>query len=88
MANTYLRVQPGNEATSFHEAPDSPSEGLYVAGTQVVGPQQAVVTAASTTADVGATFNQTNINAAINANGTKINAILTALKTHGLIASA
>ena len=65
--------------------------GLKVDGVKVAGTQEALVTDANTavalTAEATDSPDRVETNTAINANGTKINAILLILKNHGLMAS-
>lgn len=66
--------------THFSGPVQSGGEGL--AG----GTQQAAVTNASTAHALNATFSDTEVEAALNALGTKINSVLAALREFGLIA--
>lgn len=50
--------------------------------------QQAVIADASVAHALNATFSDTEVEAALNALGTKVNAILDVLEAHGLMADA
>ena len=63
-------------------------DGYYVNGTRVVTSQQAGIADAVVAHDLNATYSDTEVEAALDALGTKINAIITALETHGLLATA
>lgn len=65
--------------------------GVRVNGVKVVGEQVTHATLyddASSYHALNSTFSDTEVEAALNALGTKINGILTALKSHGLIADS
>lgn len=64
------------------------TDNLEIDGVQVVGSQQAHIANASVAHALNATFSDTEVEAALNALGTKVNAILTALRAHGLLASS
>lgn len=53
-----------------------------------VGAQQPTITDAATDTTLNATYSNTEVAAAINALGTKINAVLAALEANGVLASA
>ena len=57
-------------------------------GTKVVGDQQSHIANASVAHTLSASYNKTEIETALNALGTKLNVILTALRAHGLLASS
>lgn len=57
-------------------------------GKPLLGSQQTLVSDASVAHDLNATFSDTEAEAALNALGTKINAILDILEAHGLMADA
>lgn len=59
---------------------------LTVDGTQVLTNRQSAISDASTAHALNAVFSDTEAEAALNALGTKVNAILAVLRTHGLIA--
>jgi len=62
-------------------------DALYdSSGNRILAGQQASITDAITAHDISATFTDTEVEAALDALGVKLNAILTALKAHGLIA--
>lgn len=54
----------------------------------MISSQQTLVTDASVAHDVNAVFSDTEVEAALNALGTKINAVLDILEAHGLMADA
>ena len=87
MANSGIKVEVGDLVINEHDAATA-AVGLYIAGTKVVGAQQATIADAVVAHDINATFSDTEVEAALDALGTKINAILTALEAHGLLASA
>lgn len=60
---------------------------FQIAGTKVVGAQQAVIANAGTSHSLDASYNQSQLEAVFNAFGAKINEILTAKRNHGLIAT-
>ena len=60
--------------------------GYKVSTVKVVGAQEANIADASATHAFNAVFDDTELEAACNALGTKINAILTMLENHGLMA--
>ena len=62
--------------------------GYQVDGVTVVVSQQPHETDASAAHDLNATFNDTEVEAALDALGTKINALLDILESHGLMAVA
>lgn len=51
-----------------------------------VGEENAAITNASTTHALNSTFSDTEVEAALNALGTKVNAVLAALRNNGIIA--
>lgn len=57
-------------------------------GNALIGSQQTLVADASTAHALSATFTDTEVEAALNALGTKINSILDILEAHGLMADA
>lgn len=61
--------------------------GYYVNGTQVISTQQTGIADAVVAHDLNAVFSDTEVEAALNALGTKINAIISALEAHGLLAT-
>lgn len=61
---------------------------LTVAGKAVAAAQAAKITDASVAHDVNATFSDTEVEAALNALGTTINAIIDALEGFGVAASS
>lgn len=63
-------------------------DNVIINGKVVLYQQQALVADASTAHSFNATFSNTELQNAANALGTKINAILTILKNHGLMADA
>ena len=58
-----------------------------VAGNKVLAARGSAITDASVAHALNATFSDTEVEAALNALGTKINAIISALEAHGLIAT-
>ncbi len=64
------------------------AKALYVNGVQVAGAQATKIADASVAHDVNATFSDTEVEAALNALGTKINAIIDALEGFGISASS
>lgn len=73
MADSYFKVESGDKFIVDHGgAAAAANAGLYVAGTQVVGPQQAAIADATSATDVIL----------------RVNDILDALQAHGLIATA
>lgn len=79
-----LTLTPGSGEVDI--AGNCDATGVYmVDGTQVVTNQQPHITDASTS---HGTTNFGQVNASLNALGTKINSILSALETHGLLASS
>jgi hypothetical protein len=54
----------------------------------IITNQQAIVSDASVAHALNATFSDTEVEAALNALGTKINAVLDILEAHGLMADA
>jgi len=64
------------------------AKALYVNGVQVAGAQATKIADASVAHDVNATFSDTEVEAALNALGTKINAIIDALEGFGVSASS
>lgn len=62
--------------------------GAYqVGGTQVVGSRGAAIANAGTSNDLDAAYNETQLESLFNAFGSKINEILSRLRSHGLIAT-
>ena len=55
--------------------------------TPMISTQQALIADASVAHDLNATFSDTEVEAALNALGTKINAILDVLEAHGLMSA-
>ena len=88
MANDVtIKVRQGSLIKQSHYGAANGSEdGLYVNDVKVVGTQQATITNASANNTVNSTFSSSEVKTALDANGTKINAIIAALKAHGLIA--
>ncbi len=64
------------------------NDDLYVAGVQVAGAQATKITDASTAHALNSTFSDTEVEAALNALGTKINALIDALEGFGVSASS
>lgn len=64
------------------------AKSLYVNGVQVAGAQATKITDASVAHDVNSTFSDTEVEAALNALGTKINALIDALEGFGVSASS
>ena len=64
------------------------AKSLYVNGVQVAGAQATKIADASVAHDVNSTFSDTEVEAALNALGTKINAIIDALEGFGVSASS
>lgn len=60
---------------------------VKVDGNKVLDAQQSAITDASEAHALNASFSDTEAEAALNALGAKINAIIAALEAHGLIAS-
>ena len=56
--------------------------GVYIDNTKIIGQQESAITTVSGTADATYSANEVTL---INAQTTAINAILTALRNHGLI---
>lgn len=84
MADTFIKVNLGDRFRVDHDVAAA-SEGLYVEGTKVVGTQGANI------ADLAVTSGSTtvgDVETALNLAEAKINAILTALEAHGLLASS
>ena len=88
MSNSYVQVDSGDLFTVKHDDVAASAVGLYVAGSKVVGAREAYDANASTAHALNSTFSDTEAEAALNALGTKINAIFTILKNHGLMASS
>jgi hypothetical protein len=88
MANSYIKVDAGDLFLVSHDVASAADVGVYVEGVKVVGAQEALVANASVAHDLNATFSDTEAEAALDALGTKINAIFTILKNHGLMASS
>lgn len=63
-------------------------EELYVDGKEFAGTQAAKITDASVAHALNATFSDTEVEAALNALGTKINAIIDALEGAGVSAAS
>ena len=61
---------------------------VIINGKAVLSTQVATIADASTAHALNATFSDTEVETALNALGTKINAILAALEAHGLLADA
>lgn len=80
MANSGIKVEVGDLVVNEHDAATA-NVGLYIDGTKVVGAQQATIADAVVAHGAATT-------AELDALGVKINAILTALEAHGLLASA
>ena len=64
------------------------AKALYVNGVQVTGAQATKIADASTAHALNATFSDTEVEAALNALGTKINALIDALEGFGVSASS
>jgi hypothetical protein len=83
MANSGIKVEVGDLVVNEHDAASSSVSGLYIDGVKVVGVQ------GSNIADLTAiTGGESPTEAEHNLVVTKVNAILTALEAHGLLASA
>lgn len=87
MANASIKVVEGDTFTIDHDVADG-SQGLYVEALKVVGEREAYVANASVAHALNASFSDTEVEGALDALGTKINAIFTILKNHGLMASS
>jgi len=84
-------ANPTALAVNFREDHDNLAltcDQIIVDGKVVVASQQAKVADASVAHALNATFSDTEAEAALNALGTKINAILDILEAHGLMADA
>jgi len=88
MADTYIKVIDGNRILLDHKAAAAANEGLYVNGIMVAGAQGVNITAASVAHALNATFSDTEVEAALDALGTKLNLVIAAMKLTGSIASA
>lgn len=75
MAKSGIKVVAGDIVSDEHHAASASVAGLYLAGTKVVGSQGAAIADLTPAADGTIA-------------GQKVNAILAALRTHGLIASS
>jgi hypothetical protein len=64
------------------------AKALHVNGVQVAGSQATKIADASTAHALNSTFSDTEVEAALNALGTKINAIIDALEGFGVSASS
>jgi len=64
------------------------NDDLYVNGVQVAGAQATKIADASTAHALNSTFSDTEVEAALNALGTKINALIDALEGFGVSASS
>jgi len=64
------------------------NDDLYVAGVQVAGAQATKIADASVAHALNSTFSDTEVEAALNALGTKINALIDALEGFGVSASS
>ncbi len=73
MANSGIKVEVGDLVVNEHDAATA-AVGLYVGGTKVVGAQAAALADVTPAADGTLT-------------GTRLNTVLAALRTHGLIAT-
>lgn len=85
MANSGVRVIVGDTIADQHDVASTAVDGLYIQDVKVVGSQEPTI-AAGTAVDVGAAFAQATVNTAINAQMTRLNLVITALRNHGLIA--
>ena len=74
-------------AGSFEVSDNDGNVELKVDGNKVLDAQQSAIADASEAHDLNATFSDTEAEAALDALGAKINAIIAALEAHGLIAS-
>jgi len=73
---------------TFDESVNVASGKVYkVNDTQVVGAQQAAITSAKTDYTTGDLDSEAKIIAGLNATNTTLNAVITAMRTHGLIAT-
>lgn len=66
----------------------SKSQMADTAGNPLISDQQAVIADASVAHALNATFSDTEVEAALDALGSKINAILDILEAHGLMADS
>ena len=64
------------------------AKALYVNGVQVAGAQATKIADASVAHALNSTFSDTEVEAALNALGTKINALIDALEGFGVAASS
>jgi hypothetical protein len=85
MANPTLK--PSSERWNFDNL-GIECEQVVVNNKVVVSSQQALVADAVVAHDLNATFSDTEAEAALNALGVKINAILDILEAHGLMAAS
>jgi len=74
-------------AGSFEVSDNDGNVELKVDGNKALDAQQSAIADASEAHDLNATFSDTEAEAALDALGAKINAIIAALEAHGLIAS-
>jgi hypothetical protein len=84
MAKSGFKVVPGDIVSDEHHAS---APGVYLAGVKVVGPAEDLIADASEAHALNSTFSDTEAEAALNALGVKINAILALLIAHGLMAA-
>lgn len=60
---------------------------IHLDGVKVLAAQQSAIADAVVAHDVNATFSDTEVEAALDALGVKINAVIAALEAHGILAS-
>lgn len=84
MARSGFNVVAGENVLNDY---DAAANGIVLDGVKVVGEQGTAITDAVTAHALNATFSDTEVEAALNALGTKLNLIIAALEAHGLIAS-
>lgn len=87
MANPTARAQ-SDRAAYYPNGAVQAEQFMDENGKVVVSTQQATIADASVAHALNSTFSDTEVEAALNALGVKINAILTALEAHGLLADA
>lgn len=80
-------ISSGTLATARLPSTINIATAYQIAGTQVVTAQQAAIANAGSANVLDATYNQAQLETLFNAFGSKINEILAALRTHGLIAT-
>lgn len=82
-----LKAATSTLVTTEHDG-DANTEGVYVNGVKILGRQQNHIVDAIEAHVLNATFDNTEVQYALDQLGSRMNVILAALEAHGIVASS